>query len=257
MRSKGSEQGRQGAPISERAVRLLLNRKLCAALLATLAAALLSLNARAAQTPAALGSATGYASAEAAFSGEFLATGLAERGYRENREYAAAIYQMPDGLWYCTAIQAGSRTESSIPYHLVPEAALQIAGAHTHGQAHIPEDPRHLYGVDFSQADLNNALHNYRITHGRIATQLLLTSELQVLRLTISGQPDLAMGAAFVGSAEEARRTPGAIHGITERLGRWVIGPVTAMQADRQAASEPALPSALASNASQASAGTE
>jgi hypothetical protein len=240
-----------------RAVSLSPQRASCAALVAAVATILLSANPRAAEIPPGIAPAQGYASAEAAFSGAFRETGLAERAYRENREYAAAIYRMPDGLWYCTPVQTGSRTESSIPYHLVPEAALQVAGAHTHGQETIPEDPQHRYGVDFSQADLNNALHNYRITHGRIAMQLLLTSELRVLRLTITGQPDLAIGAAFVSSSEEARRTPGAIHAMTERIGRWDIGRAAAAQFDERPAGDPALASALGVIASPASNGTQ
>jgi hypothetical protein len=207
---------------SARAPALLPPRLLCVALAIALVSTIISMTASAAETaPGDEG--RGYPSAEAAFAGAFIASGLAERGYRENREYAAAIYQLPDGSWHSTPALAGTRTESAIPYHAVPAAALQIVGAHTHGQPRIPEDPAHLYGVDFSQADLRNAVHNYRITRGRIAAQLLLTSELKVLRLTLSGDPELAMGETFVTSSEQARRAPGAIHGRMEVLDELAV----------------------------------
>jgi hypothetical protein len=127
----------------------------------------------------------GYATVEHAFEATFIESGLGQRGYDENREYAAALYLMPDGRWYSTPVLAGSRTVSSIPYHLVPAEAVRIAGAHTHGQPRIPEDPTHVYGTDFSQADRRNAIQAFRTSGGRIDTQLLLTSQLVVLRMSI------------------------------------------------------------------------
>lgn len=164
-----------------------------------------------------------YASAEVAFRALFIDSGLGERAYRENREYAAAIYQMPDGTWHGTTPVAGGRMQSAIPYHAVPEAAVSIVGAHTHGQPHIPEDPRRVYGVDFSQADLRNAVHNYRASQGRIAAQMLLTSDLRILRLTLSGSTDPSQGDTVVTSLRDARFTSGPVHGQAELLGYLVI----------------------------------
>lgn len=129
----------------------------------------------------------GYANAEAAFADVFLTSGLGLRAYRENREYAAAIYEMPDGSWHSTVPAAGGRMTSTIAYHLVPREALQIVGAHTHGQPIVPEDQGNTYGASFSSSDLRNASHNYRISRGKIAKQFLLTSELRILRLSLSG----------------------------------------------------------------------
>jgi len=127
----------------------------------------------------------GFSSAEDAFIAVFVRSGIGQRGYQENREYASALYQSPDGTWHSTAIVIGSRFESSIPYHLVPASAQRIVGAHTHGQPHVPEDALRLYGLDFSQTDRRNAVHNFAITGGRIQGQLLLSSDLKVLRLSL------------------------------------------------------------------------
>jgi hypothetical protein len=127
----------------------------------------------------------GYASAEQAFEAVFLASGIGQRGYEENREYAAALYQMPDGRWYATQVVAGSVTGCDIPYHAVPAAAIRIAGAHTHGQPRLPGDPSHIYGVDFSQTDRRNAIRAYQTSQGKVDSQLLLTSRLEVLRMSI------------------------------------------------------------------------
>lgn len=134
--------------------------------------------------------AAGYATAEQAFEVVFIASGISELGYEENREYAAALYQMPDGLWHATPVVAGNVTTSSIPYHLVPPQAVRIAGAHTHGQPRLPEDPTHVYGTDFSQTDRRNAIRAYQASHGRIDSQLLLTSQLAVLRMSIGPRYD-------------------------------------------------------------------
>ncbi len=144
----------------------------------------------AAESPAERGadSKVGYPSAEAAFYAVFVESGLGMRAYEENREYAAAIFEMPDGRWHCTPVSAGDRGSSLIPYHLVPAEALRIAGAHTHGRPQLPGDATHVYGADFSAADRRNALLNYRMTRGRIDTQLLLSSELKVLRLRLDGR---------------------------------------------------------------------
>jgi len=201
---------------------LLPPRLLCIALVLALLSTIVSLSASAAEVSALpdADAEAAYDSAEAAFAAVFINSGLGERAYQENREYAAAIYQLPDGHWHCTAVVAGGQTASAIPYHAVPPQALRIVGAHTHGQPHIPDDPWHLYGVDFSQADLRNAGYNYRATHGRIAVQLLLTSELKILRLTITGEPALAPSVLLVHVPEHDRLTPGAIHGTTEQLGQ-------------------------------------
>lgn len=135
-----------------------------------------------------------FASAQDAFQAVFIASGLARNAYDENREYAAAIYQMPDGHWYATRVLAGGRLSSSIPYHLVPRAAIRIAGAHTHGQPRLPEDPTHLYGTDFSQMDRRNAIRAYQASRGRIDTQLLLSSRLEVLEMSVSRGYDPASG---------------------------------------------------------------
>jgi hypothetical protein len=220
MQSAGDRGRHGGGERGAQALGALPPPLLCIALVIALFSTIISLSASAAESTPVPGSETTYSSPEAAFAAIFIASGLGELAYRENREYAAAIYQMPDGRWRSTAVVAGSRTESAIPYHAVPEGALRIVGAHTHGQPHIPEDAGHLYGVDFSQADLHNAVQNYRTTRGRIAMQLLLSSELKILRLTLTGEPDLALGVAFVRSPKEARQTPGAIHGTTDLLGQ-------------------------------------
>lgn len=129
-----------------------------------------------------------YGSAEAAFRAVFLDSGLGERAYREDREYAAALYEMPDGSWRSTPVIAGERGNSLIPYHLVPAQARRIAGAHSHGSPLLPGDPDHVYGTDFSRADRRNAWLNFRASGGRIDTQLLLSSELKVLRLRLNAQ---------------------------------------------------------------------
>jgi hypothetical protein len=127
----------------------------------------------------------GYASAEQAFEAVFITSGIGQRGYDENREYAAALYQMPDGRWYATEVTAGNLTGCAIPYHAVPPAAMRIAGAHTHGQPRLPGDASHIYGTDFSQTDRRNAIGAYQASHGKIDSQLLLTSRLEVLRMSI------------------------------------------------------------------------
>jgi hypothetical protein len=166
------------------------------ALAALLVAGAGVLAARADEVPAAgnCGVSHNASSAEAAFQAAFIDSGLGLRGYRENREYAAAIYQMPDGSWHCTSVVPGTRLESRIPYHEVPDVAVRIVGAHTHGQPRVPEDPQGLYGTDFSASDRRNAVHNYRASEGRIDTQLLLSSEFRILRLDLRGTviPDSA-----------------------------------------------------------------
>jgi len=199
---------------------LLPPRLLCIALVLALISTIASLSARAAEGAKAPEAGAAYATPEAAFAAVFITSGLGERAYRENREYAAAIYEMPDGSWHSTAVVAGGQTQSTIPYHAVPPEAVNIVGAHTHGQPHIPGDAWNLYGVDFSQADLRNAVRNYRTTHGLIARQFLLTSELKILSLTITGEPALTVGLALVHLTEQPRLTPEAIHGTTEVLGQ-------------------------------------
>lgn len=140
---------------------------------------------------------SGYVDAEQAFDAVFIRSGLGWRGYVENREYAAAIYQMPDGRWHVTRPVAGNLTTSSIPYSKVPSEAIRVVGAHTHGQPHIAGDPSHLYGTSFSEADRRAAIHNYQVTHGRIATQLLLTSRLEILEMNLSEGYDA--GSARIG----------------------------------------------------------
>jgi hypothetical protein len=140
----------------------------------------------------------GYADAEQAFDAVFIDSGLAERAYVENREYAAAIYQMPDGRWHATAAVAGDLTRSAIPYDAVPAQAMRVVGAHSHGRPDIPGDPSHRYGTDFSEADRHAAIHNYRATRGRIAVQLLLTSRLEILRMTLSQGYDPQSGQIAV-----------------------------------------------------------
>lgn len=149
----------------------------------------------------------GYENAEQAFEGAIIASGIGQRGYDENREYAAALYQMPNGRWYATPVIAGGRTSSSIPYHLVPGQAVRIAGVHTHGQPRLPEDPSHIYGTDFSRADRRNAMLAYQASHGRIDVQLLLTSQLTVLRMSISPRYDPAT-ARIALAADTARVDP-------------------------------------------------
>ncbi len=136
----------------------------------------------------------GYADAEEAFLDVFIRSGLALRGYEENREYAAAIYQMPDGRWYATAVVAGGVKASSIPYDQVPHDAVRVDGAHTHGQPRIPGDSLHLYGGNFSDTDRRAAIRNFKVTRGRIAEQLLLTSRLEMLRMAVSRGYDAASG---------------------------------------------------------------
>lgn len=130
-----------------------------------------------------------YDSAESAFISVFVLSGLGRRAYRENREYAAAIYQLADGGWRVTPVQRGEELESSIPYHAVPANAQRIVGAHTHGQPRIPGDDEHLYGLDFSRADRNNALRNFLVSGGRICGQLVLSSNLRILRLNLHTAP--------------------------------------------------------------------
>jgi hypothetical protein len=194
-------------------------RLLCLALAIALVSTIISLSAKAAGAIAAASPDTAYRSAEDAFTAVFLDSGLGQRAFRENREYAAAIYQLADGGWHCTLPVAGTRDESAIPYHAVPADAVRIVGAHTHGQPFVAGDSGHVYGVDFSRADLRNAVHNYRITHGRIAAQLLLSSEFKVLRFTLDGDPRSAHD-------DDAERSVyadpgiviGALRGTTETL---------------------------------------
>jgi len=125
-----------------------------------------------------------YATAESAFVAVFIESGLGRRAYRENLEYAAALYQLADGSWRSTRVRVGTCDGSLIPYSWVPAAAVRIVGAHTHGQPRLAEDPDRVYGTDFSAADRRNAEHNFRLTQGRIGGQLLLSSELKILRLS-------------------------------------------------------------------------
>jgi hypothetical protein len=147
--------------------------------------AILTLLLIAAAQPAIAASEPGYESAEEAFDAAFLSSGIGRRGYEENREYAAALYQMPDRRWYATPVVAGGRVTSAIPYHLIPPGAMRIAGVHTHGQPTIPEDPSRSYGLDFSQTDRRNAVLAYQASHGRIDRQILLNSRLDVLEMTV------------------------------------------------------------------------
>ena len=71
--------------------------------------------------------ADGYPSAEATFDAVFLRSGAAQRAYHENREIAAAIYQLADGSWHSTALVTGTRLRSAIPYHSVPAGALRMS----------------------------------------------------------------------------------------------------------------------------------
>jgi hypothetical protein len=139
-----------------------------------------------------------YADARQAFDAVFIRSGLGWRGYVENREYAAAIYLMPDGRWHATRPVRGGLTRSTIPYGEVPPDALQIVGAHTHGQPHIAGDSSHLYGTDFSEADRRAAIHNYQATRGRISSQLLLTSRLEILQMDLSRGYDPGSGSIQV-----------------------------------------------------------
>lgn len=205
-------------------------RLLCIALAIALVSTIISLSASAAE--AQRPGEAAYDSPEAAFAAVFLASGLGERAYHENREYAAAIYEMPDGRWYSTAVVAGDRTQSAIPYHAVPQAALRIVGAHTHGQPHIPEDDHHVYGLDFSQVDLRNGVSNFRSTHGRISAQLLLTSDLKILRLRLSGQPGMVLGLVSAPTKQEILLAPGDVRGTTELLGQLPV-PTDALSGQR------------------------
>jgi hypothetical protein len=83
---------------------------------------------------------SGYLDAEQAFHAVFIDSGLAWRAYVENREYAAAIYQMPDGRWHATGTVGGDLDSTSIPYRAVPPEAIRVVGAHTHGRPLIPGD---------------------------------------------------------------------------------------------------------------------
>jgi len=152
-----------------------------------------------------------YESAEAAFVGVFITSGLGLRAFFENREYAAALYQLPDGSWHATPSVPGSRLASAIPYHAVPLDAVFIAGAHTHGQPHIPEDPDHDYGREFSNIDRTTALRNFQISRGKICKQLLLTSDMRILRLRFD---ERALPSA------ENLPTVGGVHDRIDVLGR-------------------------------------
>jgi hypothetical protein len=135
---------------------------------------------------------SGYPSAQAAFVAAFITSGVGQRGYDENREYAAALYQMPDGRWYATPAEAGDQTKCRIPYDRVPSKAIRVAGAHTHGQPHLPGDADHEYGLDFSRVDVRNSVQAFSATHGRIDSQWLLTSRMKVLEMRIDLQFDPA-----------------------------------------------------------------
>lgn len=176
-----------------------------AAVSAALAALLLG--ATAPDAPAAPSS--GYQTDEQAFEQVFIGSGLGQRGYDENREYAAALYQMPDGRWYATPVLPGDRDRCSIPYHLVPPQAVRIAGAHTHGQPRLPEEPSRTYGADFSGTDRLNAIRAFQASHGLIDGQWLLTSELVVLRMSVAPRYDAATGRIAV-TAETKRAGTGA-----------------------------------------------
>lgn len=165
----------------------------------------------------------GWDSAESAFVAAFITSGIGQRGYDENREYAAALYQMPDGRWYATPVVAGNERSCNIPYELVPAQAVRIAGAHTHGQPHIAGDSLHEYGTDFSQADRRIAVDAYRITRGRVDSQWLLTSRLQVLQMSVemhynaaSARIDIAAQVRLIGRWDRVLMGEAA----AERLGR-------------------------------------
>lgn len=170
---------------------------------ARLLAALLAARLLTGPLPAAAQTDRGFDSAEDAFASTFLASGLAQRAFDENREYAAALYQMPDGRWHSTAAVAGDSQSSSIPYHQVPPAAVRIAGAHSHGQPVIPGDSRRDYGLDFSGTDRAHAMQAFRRSQGLIDTQLLLTSRLEVLRMTIGKRFDPATAQIAVSARTE------------------------------------------------------
>jgi hypothetical protein len=82
-------------------------------------------------------------------------------------------------------VVAGGQTSCRIAYDQVPEQAVRVAGVHTHGRPHLFGDADHEYGTGFSRLDIRNALFNYRATGGRIDSQWLLTSKLEVLEMSI------------------------------------------------------------------------
>jgi hypothetical protein len=153
-----------------------------------------------------------FPSAEAAFFAVFIDSGLGERAYREDREYAAALYQTPDGRWHSTDVLPGDRDRSRIPYHAVPADALSIAGAHTHGQPDRAIDPQRVFGQTFSSADCDNALHNFVASRGRISQQFLLSSDLRILRMTFDVRPQ---AGEPIGAAERSR-----VHARTDPIGK-------------------------------------
>jgi hypothetical protein len=146
----------------------------------------------------------GYDSAESAFRAAFIDSGVAGRAYAQDRECAAALYEMPDGRWHSTPVRAGERDRSLIPNHEVPPEALRIIGAHTHGRPHEALDQGQVWGLGYSQADLRNAWHNFTVTQGRIAGQLLLSSDLRILRLGWSGPAAVAPAAWSAGAVAAA-----------------------------------------------------
>jgi len=128
----------------------------------------------------------GFENAQDAFVAVFIDSGLGRRAYEENREYAAALYQMPDGRWHATPVSTGDLKSCRIPYDKVPDGAVRIAGAHTHGQPRIAGEGKQEFGTGFSTIDRRNALLSYRVTHGRVESQWLLTSHLQILELSFA-----------------------------------------------------------------------
>jgi len=126
-----------------------------------------------------------FGTAQEAFEAIVIDSGLARRAWRENREVAVAFYRLPDGAWRATSVHEGDEWTSSIPYHEVPPQAIEIASAHTHGQPSLAGDGGRIYGLDFSRVDRDNALHNFALTRGRIATHFLVTSRMQVRRLSV------------------------------------------------------------------------
>jgi len=126
-----------------------------------------------------------FESAQDAFQAIVIDSGLARRAWRENREVAVAFYRLPDGAWHATSVHEGDEWTSSIPYHEVPPAAIEIASAHTHGQPSVAGEGGRIYGLDFSRVDRDNALHNFALTRGRIALHFLVTSRMQVRRLLV------------------------------------------------------------------------
>jgi hypothetical protein len=134
---------------------------------------------------------------------------------------------MRDGRWYSTPVVAGGLITSAIPYHAVPAEATRIAGAHTHGQPQLRQDDARVYGVDFSQTDRLNAMRAYHESRGKIDTQLLLNSNLEILRMTIALRYEPALSRITLTSETRpvGRRAAGTV----------ASAPVIAMQRDSAA----------------------